>query len=174
MEKDKKYCPFCGNRFSSKTVDGRERRYCVDCDQILWKNSKPVAGVGVVDGNRVLLVKRGIEPDKGQWSLPAGFLEYDEKPQEAAARELEEETGIKVDPEELEFLDTLLMDQEGRGYLLSLVYTVSRERTEGEPEAGDDAVKAKFWELEEFRDSDEVIRKHYLDQAQEAVHRFSD
>ncbi len=60
----------------------------------------PLVGVGgvVVHRNRVLLIRRGAEPLKGQWSLPGGMLELGEGLEEAVRRELKEETGLEVEP----------------------------------------------------------------------------
>lgn len=68
----------------------------------------PLVGVGavIVDRGRVLLVQRGHEPLKGQWSIPGGLLELGETLVEGAAREAREETGLDVEPVELvELLD---------------------------------------------------------------------
>ena len=63
----------------------------------------PIVGVGgvVVNRGRVLLVRRGSEPLKGQWSIPGGMLELGEDLGEAARRELKEETGLEVEPLEV-------------------------------------------------------------------------
>ena len=64
---------------------------------------QPLAGVGgvVINRQRVLLVRRGAEPLKGQWSLPGGLLEVGEELAEAVRRELKEETGLDVEPLEI-------------------------------------------------------------------------
>jgi 8-oxo-dGTP diphosphatase len=72
--------------------------------------STPLVGVGavIVDQGRVLLVRRGREPLKGQWSLPGGLVEVGESLHAAVVREVEEETGLRVQPVELvELLDRI-------------------------------------------------------------------
>jgi ADP-ribose pyrophosphatase YjhB (NUDIX family) len=63
----------------------------------------PIVGVGgvVVHRGRVLLIRRGTEPLKGQWSIPGGLLELGEELAEGVRRELKEETGLNVEPREL-------------------------------------------------------------------------
>jgi len=75
----------------------------------------PLVGVGavVVDEGRVLLVRRGREPLKGQWSLPGGMLELGESLTAGVAREVLEETGLNVEPIELiELLDRIHHEEE--------------------------------------------------------------
>ena len=75
----------------------------------------PLVGVGavVVDEGRVLLVRRGTEPLKGQWSLPGGLLELGESLAAAVVREVREETGLDVEPVELvELLDRIHRESE--------------------------------------------------------------
>ncbi|EHK00836.1 hypothetical protein HRED_10886, partial [Candidatus Haloredivivus sp. G17] len=68
--------------------------------------------------------KRGGEPNKGDWSYPAGYLEYNEKPEEGAARELEEETGLKADPENLELVASIQLEHPDK-YVVGNAYTIS-------------------------------------------------
>jgi mutator protein MutT len=72
--------------------------------------SAPLIGVGavVVDGGRVLLVRRGTEPMRGHWTLPGGLVEVGEPLEAAVVREVREETGLTVEPLELiELLDRI-------------------------------------------------------------------
>ena len=77
----------------------------------------PAVGVGVVvlDQDRLLLVKRRYEPDVGLWTLPGGLVELGEEVEEAAVREVEEETGVKVELQGLlDVLNKVVRDEEGR------------------------------------------------------------
>jgi 8-oxo-dGTP diphosphatase len=78
---------------------------------------RPVVGVGavVLDGDRVLLIKRGHAPLKGQWSLPGGGVEIGETLEQAIAREVIEETGLIVEVGPMvEVLDRISRDADGR------------------------------------------------------------
>lgn len=75
----------------------------------------PIVGVGavVIDGTKVLLVRRGNEPLKGEWSLPGGALELGETLQQGIVREVFEETGLTVSPVGVvEILDRIIPDEE--------------------------------------------------------------
>ena len=74
----------------------------------------PIVGVGavVIDGTKVLLVRRGQEPLKGEWSLPGGALELGETLQQGVVREVLEETGLIVVPGGIiEILDRIIQDE---------------------------------------------------------------
>lgn len=76
--------------------DDRERAVCERCGFTDYENPKIVAGSVVVHEDRFLLCKRAIEPRKGFWTLPAGFLEAHERPSEGAAREAWEEARARI------------------------------------------------------------------------------
>lgn len=78
---------------------------------------RPIVGVGaiVIDGGRVLLVRRANEPLKGEWSVPGGAVEVGETVQAAIAREVHEETGLRVEVGPVvEVLDRIRLDPDGR------------------------------------------------------------
>lgn len=163
------HCPYCGEKLGQKHLEEKDRLYCKACDRVIWRNAEPVAAVVMKKGDEILFVKRGIEPGKGKWSLPAGFLEYEEQPEKAAARELGEETGLKVKPGELELLEALNMERFPGQRLLAVIYTVDFEKATGNISAGDDAVEADFWKIDEFSDSKEELREHFVEAMREAL-----
>ena len=75
--------------------DNRVRGVCDACNTIHYENPKPTATLICPIKNSILLVKRAFDPGKGLWGLPGGFIELNESPQDAAKRELFEETGLK-------------------------------------------------------------------------------
>jgi 8-oxo-dGTP diphosphatase len=82
----------------------------------------PIIGVGgiVIDDRRVLLVRRGQEPLKGEWSLPGGALELGETLEEGVRREVREETGLEVEAVEMvEVLDRIVFESISEGHLAS-------------------------------------------------------
>ena len=101
------HCRVCGapTRYQVPTDDNRERAVCSACAEIHYENPLNVVGTVPVWEQQVLLCRRNIEPRKGLWTLPAGFMELGETTAEGAARETLEEAGAKI---ELQGLFTLL------------------------------------------------------------------
>ena len=112
----------------------------------------PLVGVGavVVDHGRVLLVRRGREPLKGQWSLPGGLLEVGESLTAGVAREVLEETGLNVEPLELiELLDRIHRDGERIRYHYVIADYLCRV-IGGELKAASDADAVRWVERSEW------------------------
>ncbi len=163
------YCWRCGSELSKKMDEGRERYFCKACDEFVYRNSVPVGGVFVVDNDKVLLIKRGGEPNKGKWSYPAGYLEYNERPEHGAVRELEEETGLKADPEKLKLVATIQLEHPDK-YVVGNAYAISFESIEGNVVAGDDAEEARFWTIKEMEASlNEMESKKIVEAAEKAI-----
>jgi 8-oxo-dGTP diphosphatase len=115
----------------------------------------PLLGVGavVVDEGRVLLVRRGHEPLKGQWSLPGGLLEIGESLTAGVAREVLEETGLIVEPIELiELLDRIHNEGERVRYHYVIADYLCRV-TGGTLQAASDADDARWVERAEWNSS---------------------
>jgi len=93
-----KYCSDCGNqtRLRVPEDDNRERHVCESCQLIHYSNPKVIAGCLPIWNEQVLLCRRAIEPRKGYWTLPAGFLENGESVATGAARETWEEAEAEI------------------------------------------------------------------------------
>jgi ADP-ribose pyrophosphatase YjhB (NUDIX family) len=76
--------------------DNRERLICADCGYVLYDNPKMVVGSVARWGDKVLLCRRAIDPRKGYWTLPAGYLELNESTSAGAEREAMEEAGARI------------------------------------------------------------------------------
>jgi ADP-ribose pyrophosphatase YjhB (NUDIX family) len=85
-------------RFVRRVPDGdtAERYVCDACGHVQYTNPKIVVGSVVTHRNRILLCRRAIEPRKGLWTLPAGYLEENETPEEGARREAREEAQCDI------------------------------------------------------------------------------
>jgi ADP-ribose pyrophosphatase YjhB (NUDIX family) len=97
------YCSYCGEPLVLKAVKGddRDRPWCESCQVAHYRNPTILVASFLHCGNKLLWTRRGIEPGKGKWAFPAGFVECGESLQQAAARELKEETTIDLDPNQL-------------------------------------------------------------------------
>lgn len=108
---------------------------------------RPLVGVGavIVHDNRVVIVQRGTEPLKGQWSVPGGALEVGETLRECAAREALEETGLQVEAGEvLEVFDAIYREPDGRIQYHYVLIDFKCRLVGGELRAGADALDAKW------------------------------
>ena len=92
------YCSHCGKPVQTQIPQGdnRERHVCGDCGTIHYVNPKLVVGAVVVWGKEILLCRRAIEPRRGYWTVPAGFLEVGETLEQGAAREAREEAEAAI------------------------------------------------------------------------------
>lgn len=113
----------------------------------------PILGVGAVvfRGDMILLVKRGKEPYKGQWSLPGGKQKISETVFEAVKRELHEETRIKVKNLELiDVTDIILPDEQGKIIFHYTIIGFKAQWLSGECRAGGDSKSVKWFNIEKL------------------------
>ncbi|MEJ2719096.1 MAG: NUDIX hydrolase [Deltaproteobacteria bacterium] len=115
--------------------------------------SRPLVGVGalIVDSGRIVLVRRGSFPSRGEWSIPGGLVKVGETLKEAVAREAFEETGLRVEPQDLvELLERIFHDREGR---IQYHYVLADYRCRvagGELAAASDATDAAWIDREQL------------------------
>ena len=112
---------------------------------------RPTAGVVCLRGREILLIKRGNPPLQGQWSLPGGRIEWGETSEAAALRELVEETGVAAELLGLiDVVDGIMTSREtGEVTRHYIMVDYAARWLAGEPVAGDDAVDARFFDLDE-------------------------
>jgi len=129
------FCPRCGHALTDQLRFGRMRRACPDCGFVFFREPKVAAGALIERDGAVLLVHRSVDPKKGFWALPAGYMEIDEGPVACAIRECREETGLVVRITELFGVYHIANDPRGAGVLI--LYRAAP--VSGEPAADDDA-----------------------------------
>jgi 8-oxo-dGTP diphosphatase len=115
----------------------------------MHRNPALAVDVVVVDGDKILLVKRGRPPHQGEWALPGGFVEYGETVESAAKREVQEETGIAID---LSAILGIYSDPERdpRGHTVSIVFV--GKMVGGQLQGRDDAADARWYEINDLRE----------------------
>ena len=91
------FCVLCGSPLVIKVFEGRELEACPNDDFVLWRDPKVAAAIVVESDGGIVLGRRAIEPGYGLWCLPGGFVNDDESPAEAVARECREEIGAAVE-----------------------------------------------------------------------------
>lgn len=117
--------------------------------------ARPIVGIGVIvlRQGEVLLIRRGKPPNEGMWSLPGGGQELGERAEEAARRELLEETGLEVGQLHLAAnVDSITHDGEGRIQFHYTILDFAARWAGGTPRAGGDAAHAAWVRFEDLHD----------------------
>ena len=96
-----KFCPWCGHSLVESYVFGANRMACPNCEFIYFPRPNVVVMVIVEHQDHILLGKRNMEPGRGKWTLLSGYVNTGERVEEAAVREVKEETNLDVQIEEL-------------------------------------------------------------------------
>jgi len=137
------FCPRCGTALITKLCFGRSRPICPACGWVFFPDPKVAVAVLILEQNKVLLVRRSNDPQRGLWTLPAGFMDAGEDPARATERECLEETGLMVQVTSL--MDVIPGQAHTRGADILIVYYANI--LSGTPQAGDDADKVDFFDL---------------------------
>jgi len=145
-----RYCENCGTkcRWQLHNQDEPYREVCPSCNHVMFRNSKPCAGVLVLNGAKILLIQRGIEPYKSWWDIPGGFLEEAEHPADGARREALEETGLVIEP--VEILGIFIDKYEKIGFTHNTYFIGNVSG--GELRPCSDAVDARWFDLNKLPD----------------------
>ncbi|MGR8978910.1 MAG: NUDIX domain-containing protein [Gammaproteobacteria bacterium] len=114
------FCSMCSSRLERRQVDGRERDVCPHCSFVHYRQLIVGAGALIDQGGSLLLVRRATSPFLGCWGFPAGHVEADESPADAAVRETLEETGLHVSVVRL--IDAYFFNDHPKGNGIFLVY----------------------------------------------------
>ncbi|MBN1621507.1 MAG: NUDIX domain-containing protein [Endomicrobiales bacterium] len=118
-----KFCPLCRYYLSKVRIDGHVRLVCQKCGWVYYKNPLPVTScVAVNKKGEMLIAKRNLDPGKGSWALPGGFIELNETPEDSCLRELKEEVGI--DGKIMRLVGVYVQNTEEYGSLLVVGYMV--------------------------------------------------
>ena len=146
MSRVARYCPACGHPLGRRQRLGALRPVCDACDHVVFFDPKVAVAAWIRRDERLLLVRRRGDPLAGHWAMPAGFMEFDEDPQDAVRREVLEETGLRARVERL--LELFHTPADGGLADLVLVYALSV--VGGDLRAGDDADAAAWFAPDEL------------------------
>lgn len=146
-----KYCPYCRSELKREEIDGHERLVCssADCDFVYYHNPVPAAGAVIVENNKVLLVKRAHPPKIGWWCLPAGFMEWNEHPEQTTVREVAEETGLQIELKG--FFEVYSGNDDPRNNAVLILYL--GKAIGGELQAMDDALEVAYFDFDDLPDN---------------------
>jgi ADP-ribose pyrophosphatase YjhB (NUDIX family)/predicted GNAT family N-acyltransferase len=154
---DVEYCPKCATKLEWRSAGDRERPTCPACDFVFYFNPVVGAGALVETDGRVVLVRRGVAPKTGYWSLPSGYVEADELAEAAAVREMQEETGLEIEIDDL--LGVYSFGQEPQTGVLILY---SAHAIGGQLRAGDDAQQVGTFAPSEMPSDHQIAFRTHL------------
>ena len=146
-----RFCPRCAEPLEEQMFDGHRRMACSNrrCRFIFYQNPVPAAGAIVIEGDKILLVKRAHPPRIGWWCFPAGFMEWQEHPSQTAVREVEEETGLRI--ELTGFFQVYSGNDDPRTNAVLMLYLA--RVVGGEMRAADDALEVAWFEQDAVPDA---------------------
>jgi ADP-ribose pyrophosphatase YjhB (NUDIX family) len=136
------FCMRCGQSLELAERFGRMRPTCGRCGWIYFADPKVAVAALIEEGGRVLLARRVNDPARGRWTLPAGFIDAGENPEQATERECLEETGLQVRITRL--LGVVAGQEHARGAHLLIAYQA--QIVAGELSPGDDVDQVGFFD----------------------------
>lgn len=138
------FCPRCAHALEDRPFEGKLRRTCPACGFIYFPDPK-VAVVALIEADaRVLLIRRAVDPGRGLWALPGGYMDAGELPDAALRREVAEEVGIEIVVGAL--LEIFpMVNGAGRSLGIVLAFHAHPLDPRAQPIAGDDADTAAWF-----------------------------
>lgn len=143
---DINFCVRCGHAVEYREVYGAVRPVCPQCGRVHFIDPKVAVALVIERDHKLLLIRRANDPERGKWSMPAGFVDGGEDPAQAAAREGLEETGLTL--RAIALLDVIAKEDDAEGADILIVYRA--EALGGELTAGDDASEAGYFGPDEL------------------------
>lgn len=179
------YCPYCGEKLNRREIFGRRRPVCPDCGYVQFPDPKVAVIALVTWQDCVLLIQRAIQPMQGMWALPGGYMDAGEMPQEALARELQEEVGLDPAIGPLvgifPMVGSAVADEEATSRGIVLAFHVALDHTRRPAVCGDDDVADARWFRADnlpneiaFDSTHELLRRWHTGTAFPAAHRVGD
>ncbi len=162
QDKSAAFCPQCGGRLITERLkpEEPERKMCGQCGSVFYLDPKVVACCLVLMGNRIALLRRGIEPQKSMWVLPGGYVDRGEPVTDAAIRETREECSLVVKLKELLGVYSYPGD-------IHVIVVYLASPLEGCLAAGDETQEAKWFSKEEipwdelaFKSTEDALRDY--------------
>ena len=140
-----KYCSNCGNQNTYRHIEGNKRFHCTKCKAIHYQNPKPTATLLCLKNNQILLGKRAFNPAKNKWGLIGGFMELNETLEDAARRELYEETQLNGNV--IDIVGVCSHFNSVFGDILLIGLTMKIEKWD-KLKPGDDVLEAKLFDID--------------------------
>ncbi len=150
-----RFCPVCGAAYAA-TQHNEVNKTCTVCGFVLYENQNATVGAIIVYQNKILLIRRAVEPHQGTWDIPGGFVEPNESCRQAIEREVKEETALspKIVQELGSYGPTWYVYQ-GKGSYNTDFYYLMESATD-QFTVGDDAATGQWFALDQLPQEDEI------------------
>ncbi len=156
------FCGICGNELIIAHDGQSDKPHCPDCSRFYYRNPIPAACCFVRRApDELLFAQRAVHPCKGEWTLPGGFVELGETTEEAALRELLEETNLRASSARLIGVST--KQSPVSGAIMVLGYIVDQWEGEDEMRPDTDAMDLRFFKKDERPNLPFSVHRELLD-----------
>ena len=162
------FCPKCGS--SEFEIHNALSKHCANCGFTYYQNPRASTAAFILNGKGELLVaRRAKDPAKGTLDLPGGFVDNDENAEQGMVREIEEETGLKVEADKVQYMFSIpnIYRYSGMDIHTLDLFFLCRVAEDAEVKAADDAAELTWLPLREV-----YVERFGLRSIREAVHRF--